>query len=192
MNIKYYPIDGIVTNEYNISKNVDNSFNMEEKLNLENKIKRYENLIKECEKKIKIKKDKKFIRKFLIIIFTLTSLLILGKAILLFFNYGLTTNILSKSIIILIFTIFSTLNIIEIKKDQSIFHLTQELAILKNNLNIAKEKLNNLSLEENHHKDNKPIFLLSGRILEEDIRKEINETNKNTYEEVKRIKTRKR
>ena len=119
MNIKYYPIDGIVTNEYNISKNVDNSFNMEEKLNLENKIKRYENLIKECEKKIKIKKDKKFIRKFLIIIFTLTSLLILGKAILLFFNYGLTTNILSKSIIILIFTIFSTLNIIEIKKDQS-------------------------------------------------------------------------
>ena len=189
MNIKYYPNDGTVINEYNISKNIGNSFNMEEKLNLENKIEMYENIIKDYEKKIKIKKDKQFIKKFLIIIFTITNLIIIGKSILLFLNYGLTTNLLSKSIIILIFTIFSTLNMIEIKKEQSIVLLTQELTILKHNLNITKEKLNNLSLAKNLHQDNKPIFLISGRILEEDIKKEMNDTYKNHYEEIKRTRT---
>lgn len=189
MNIKYYPNDGTVINEYNISKNIGNSFNMEEKLNLENKIEMYENIIKDYEKKIKIKKDKQFIKKFLIIIFTITNLIIIGKSILLFLNYGLTTNLLSKSIIILIFTIFSTLNMIEIKKEQSIVLLTQELTILKHNLNITKEKLSNLSLEKNLHQDNKPIFLISGRILEEDIKKEMNDTYKNHYEEIKRTRT---
>ncbi len=189
MNIKYYPNDGTVINEYNISKNIGNSFNMEEKLNLENKIEMYENIIKDYEKKIKIKKDKQFIKKFLIIIFTITNLIIIGKSILLFLNYGLTTNLLSKSIIILIFTIFSALNIEEIKKEKSIVLLTQELTILKHNLNITKEKLNNLSLEKNLHQDNKPIFLISGRILEEDIKKEMNYTYKNHYEEIKRTRT---
>ena len=189
MNIKYYPNDGTVINEYNISKNIGNSFNMEEKLNLENKIEMYENIIKDYEKKIKIKKDKQFIKKFLIIIFTITNLIIIGKSILLFLNYGLTTNLLSKSIIILIFTIFSALNIEEIKKEKSIVLLTQELTILKHNLNITKEKLNNLSLEKNLHQDNKPIFLVSGRILEEDIKKEMNDTYKNHYEEIKRTRT---
>lgn len=189
MNIKYYPNDGTVINEYNISKNIGNSFNMEEKLNLENKIEMYENIIKDYEKKIKIKKDKQFIKKFLIIIFTITNLIIIGKSILLFLNYGLTTNLLSKSIIILIFTIFSALNIEEIKKEKSIVLLTQELTILKHNLNITKEKLNNLSLEKNLHQDNKPIFLISGRILEEDIKKEMNDTYKNHYEEIKRTRT---
>ncbi len=180
MNIKYDINTGNIWNENNQVKNVNAHYNYTTILNMENKIEMAQKILNEYQTDLKIIKDKNFIKKLLGSLLGITSIVIFVKLIKYF--------TISKCIIGFIFAILSPF-IYKSNDKYSEVVLNEKIHIIKNILNDMEVKLNDISLEKNITLTNqKTIFLVSGKALEEEIKTTINET----YKEQKVSKTLKR
>ena len=180
MNIKYDINTGTIWNENNQVKNVNAHYNYTTILNMENKIEMTQKILNEYQTDLKFIKDKNFIKKLLGSLLGITSIVIFVKLIKYF--------TISKFIIGFIFAILSPF-IYKSNDKYSEVVLNEKIHIIKNILNDMEVKLNDISLEKNITLTNqKPIFLVSGQALEEEIKTTINET----YKEQKVSKTLKR